>query len=185
MNIGLLQAPSDAGLLACANRRLFSTYTSLGSFARACDYLSRLTFGCQIIDTSCNVLSELELKKKLFNSTELLRHYFLVCLRVFCSLNIVRPFCVKTLNKMQAVEDCAWNNGCQSGELDLERDGDKITGRSKKRFPFLFAIPRSQSLMRLVRELTVVLPPAKMSISSVVFCSFVKVLLLFYNGTLN
>ena len=69
--------------------------------------------------------------------------------------------------------------------MDLERDGDKITGRSKKRFPFLFAISRSQSLMRLVRELTVALPPAKMSVSSVVFCSFVKVLLLFYNGTLN
>ena len=86
---------------------------------------------------------------------------------------------------MLAFQDSAGNKGCQSRKLDLEMTGDKITGRPKKRFPSLFAIPPLQSLMRLVRELTVALPPAKMRVCSVVFCSFVKFLLLFYNGTLN
>lgn len=45
---------------ACANRRCFRPIPYSGAFARACDHLSGMNLGCQIIDASWNVLSELE-----------------------------------------------------------------------------------------------------------------------------
>lgn len=45
---------------ACANRRCFRPIPYSEAFARACDHLSGMNLGCQIIDASWNVLSELE-----------------------------------------------------------------------------------------------------------------------------
>ena len=107
-----------------------------------------MTLGCQI--TYMRLATRI---KKMFHSTEILRHYPFMRLCVFCSYfkHCITILHKKILNKMLAVQDSARNNGCpQSRELDLEMAGDKITERPKKTFPSLFAISRFQSLMRLI-----------------------------------
>lgn len=61
----------------------------------------------------------------------------------------------------------------------------KSTGHSK-RIPFVLVIPSKIRRATFKNSTNIVaLPPAKMRVRSVVFRSFVKFLLLFYDGTLN